>query len=301
MILDHTNQQDRITKNISTIFKRLSDDYSARQLKSMFGITNTEFENLIKGKDSSIDRLASIGRSANFSLITVLYGEIDPNCVIDKIKGRKNIIPQKYMKGAYTTRRVTRNILIACQQAFGTEVVEHMLLSLQTTPDNFTENKLDEFISTTFNADLLSILAKNKLPISPQLIGQIALNHMNGSEFHNSLKGLSVDDTYMKSIEEIIAHVEKSHEYRIQKITHDRIVIEKRLTNLMKDEIGCKIYSNNQICKYSIGMFESMATLSGNSMLYGREGKCIFRGDDCCEYILEKVDNLFLFDFSKSA
>lgn len=275
-----------IKKNMSGLLIDLKDQYGPTTVSFLLRTKQSTLSRIIDEKEYPIDDISGLGKSGNFNLGTVFYFGVDSECVIRFINNEKEIFPSRYKKAAFTKRRVTQNLLKALEKIYGPQMVQSALSTMQTTPDTFADHNLEQTISTIFNSDLLAFLEQEQCIKDMAGLGAVAAHEYAGSPFGDSFLQMSYKDIFAKLGEEIFNHVEKSHRYRITKLTSSCAIIEKTLSEEMKEILKVTSYSNYQMSQYIGGCAAGIPMLAGKRPASIQVTKFAGAGA-LCEYTLE--------------
>lgn len=228
MVDQSANILDRITR----YFKGIENLVGTEKLATSLRLSKRELNQLYNGE---LDLCIVDGciRRTGGSFARLFNGdELDYVCGAAKVLGSTSYAPNKYRKGAYSKRQITRNILDLLEANNGKPIVEELLLHFQLSKDFFSIDKLDMPISTLLNKEILSYLVDKHVDVFT--IGQQLMcktQELGG----RVLSGLTEKQMYEKVVEEVVSKVDQSHDYQIIKLTDRSVRYRKQFSEQMLD------------------------------------------------------------------
>ena len=276
------NMKDNSDLPLSSIFDKLIVDIGITELSDRIEVPKWTILKTIRSDNNlNIVELSNIMDKCNFSADLFYSKKINFDCVRKYLLGQKDIIPKEYEKNAFTSRAIILSIINCVPQHIKNLIYKRF----QISDDFFDPINLSKKVCTKLTYDLLRFMAQNcNVDVHFDIGRQTYKYHLN-SEFGLAFKGLSAKLAYEKLGDEVAKILEKSHIYKLVKLTSNKAVLRKTLNEELEDSIKVDEYTTNDVCEHISAFAASIPIFSTlGSGVFVREEKCLMHGDPYCEY-----------------
>lgn len=254
-------------KSIRDILQLSSRDYSAlRNLKADLPL-------------SSAVRLAEYFK---LNLDNLLEGRIDYSALSAHAEGNLSYIPDRYLVGAHSRKRIVNLTLDHVARTRGWRQRLQVLRHFQLNECAFAQSS--DPINIVFVSELFSHLKTlNYCASDFEEVGMMALQPSSplGTLFRKERDVMSLFEKMFTVHQE---HFEMNCIYRTSKLTSNQVVVESRPRQQVQDELRIKQVGSPEICTGRKGIIKIAPTILGAPAAQVFEDRCIHRGDPKCRF-----------------
>jgi len=267
-------------------------DCLGSELQDRLGVTRNEWRRLYLGKSLPFDRFEEIISHLGINSLNLVYQKTDHYVCLQYLTGRRDLAPQEYQIGAFSSHRIGSVLLKILQENTGHEFCQRLLLSLQVGNQFFSPDRENGFVNTELYGALYAMLVKGFGFSEEDLfwLGQQTAFENKETTFAQKFQKYSILVSYSCFLEEVAKNVEQSYDYELVKISSEKVIVKKTLSNMLQDTLKKKSYGNKYTCIYSLGFGSTVGYFSRNEKFpHSALTKNLYSGEDYTLFEL-KID-----------
>ncbi len=267
---------------------RVGLEYDHSEWRDILQLGEDEYRSFRESKiDLPITALENVAEYLELSIEELYHGRVDIPTLAAHVKGDREVIPEKYLVAANSSRRSVLSTLDYVELSRGGLVRAQVLRRFQLKEAMFSD--LNAPVNVRLGSDMAAWLSRRGMAEAEFVrIGTLAVRAHRHSGLHRALTGLSRSrSVYERVFDEHIVHIEKNCRYRILKMDDQRCVVESKTWNQVADALGVREVGSREICAHRLGFMSATPGLLGFRFGVVREPRCVHRGDPACLFEIE--------------
>lgn len=282
--MDFKNQNEKTPlEKFNELILYLKDCIGS-ELPDRLGVTRNEWKRIYLGKSIAFDRFEEIVSHLGISSLNLVYQKPDHYVCLKYLMGHRELAPQEYLLGAFSSRHIGIVLFKILKENLGLDFCHRLLLSLQIGPQFFSVENDQGFVNTELYGALYAMLVKGFGFSEDDLfwLGQQTAFENKQSSFAQKFNNYSIFDSYACFLEEVACNVEQSYDYEMVKLSREKVIVKKSLSNKLQDTLKKKSYGNKYTCIYSLGFGSTIGYFSRNEKFPSSVlAKNLYSGEDC--------------------
>jgi hypothetical protein len=216
-----------------------------------------------------------------------LFGPIDYAAVARRYRRSSEFVPERYLKGAFSRRRTSLDVLGYVEEFFGwrarLSIMQHFGM-----PESFFEDP-DKFVSYSFVSDVCQYLGDRGFNLDTFVeMGKFAFMVNRRSVIASTLQACrSPKELYDLQINHLMGNFDFNCNYKTTELTDDHCEFSIHERREVAAEIGVKRLGNPMACAARVGRAAALSGFAGFGMSHAYETMCVHRGDPYCSVRVE--------------
>ena len=280
---------NKVSESLSLIGEELN--LSSAEISSLMKISKSSYLYCLnKKKDFPAFSLLNITDKFNVAMESLYSGQFDMGAIKAYYAGDKDYIPEKYRIAPYSKKLTVLNYLSYLEQYHNSSICDQVMRKLQFTDDSLHSEEFD--INITVFVDLLKILRSFGLGKKHFYeVGQHFFE-LNKDLFIGKVLSLekSTKRVYECLFEDLIVLQEKNYRYEIMTSCSDHFVVKCTPYEEIVELLGTENVGSQDVCAYKRGFGSILPKFIGNELSVVEESKCIYRGDNFCQFDISFVN-----------
>jgi|GEM_PF-2827964 len=252
-------------------------------------ITGKEWEKISDGsREPSLIALSAFAESLELDLDSLFQQNIDLNLLCRRWHSdQKDIIPDRYLPGAFSRVRTSRTLLDFIEFYFGWRMRQKVLGSLNMNEAAIADP--ERMINVQFFMDICKTM--KTFGYSDEVIrrmGEFSVYSNRGGVVGQMFADCDTPkEVYEKVVPVLGNYFEKNHLYRILSLSDHHCTLETRVHEAVSDTLKVSKVGSLEGCMARTGVGSSFALYAGPYRTTVKETECMHRGSHRCVYHFE--------------
>jgi hypothetical protein len=279
-------------ESLRDIFRNITDYLDIETLSDLSELSSSEICKILDTGVIQAFKAPFLYEKLGLTPQKIIQGDIDIDCVLESLKGKKGYLPSKYQESAYSKIKTFGYMYDFAEENLAGRDSYGLLRHLQVGDELLSDDD-HKGVSVRLLSDAIDYVESLGANYSiengrmSRLVGNhAALKISNSTKRCLLLKSASPKSLFEVFFNEMIPSLENNFEYQIDQISHSSVSIKSSpMENVLEAMKEIHVGSEN-LCSYKMGILEYLPTLIGKQFAEIKKTSSIYCGDKYNSYTI---------------
>lgn len=248
------------------------------EVRDQLQLNRTQWDRLIQSRPMEFETTCRLLEALGLNFFSFLGPSLDYEACRKHLRGDYCYIPKAYLRAAYSSNRIGRNLLSILEDYYGSFLKLSLMRTLQIGESYFSPQNDHRTVCTLLYAKIYQTLKALYGFTDEDLywIGQKTAFYNSDTPLQRKFSQKGVKDAYAEYLEEITRIVERSYDYELARLSEREVIFRKRPAGELQDILQTKLYGNHESCVYSIGFTTTIGFYANGAFPLAKKTRCLY-------------------------